>query len=251
MDPQITLIVIGAVVAGFIQGLSGFGFSMVAMSFWAWSVDPKLAAVMAVFGGLTGQVMAALTVTRKADWKRLLPFVAGGLLGLPLGLLLLPQLDIHWFKVFLGVVLAVFCPAMLFAAQLPRVTHGGRIADGTAGLAGGVLGGLGGFSGVIPTLWCTLRGYAKDDQRAIVQNFNLATLATTMAAYVATGLVTRQTLPMLAIVGPAMLIPAWLGGRVYTGTSDIAFRRIVLGLLTLSGIAMLASSLPVIIRRLA
>ena len=188
MDPQITLIVIGAVVAGFIQGLSGFGFSMVAMSFWAWSVDPKLAAVMAVFGGLTGQVMAALTVTRKADWKRLLPFVAGG---------------------------------------------------------------LGGFSGVIPTLWCTLRGYAKDDQRAIVQNFNLATLATTMAAYVATGLVTRQTLPMLAIVGPAMLIPAWLGGRVYTGTSDIAFRRIVLGMLTLSGIAMLASSLPVIIRRLA
>ena len=249
MDPQIALIVLGAVVAGFIQGLSGFGFSMVAMSFWAWSIDPKLAAVMAVFGALTGQVMAALTVSRKTDWKRLLPFVAGGLLGLPLGLLLLPQLDIHVFKVFLGVVLAVFCPAMMFATQLPRITRGGRIADGTSGLAGGVLGGLGGFTGVIPTLWCTLRGYAKDDQRAIVQNFNLATLATTMAAYVATGLVTRQALPMLAIVGPAMLIPAWLGGRVYTGISDITFRRIVLGMLTLSGIAMLASSLPVIIHR--
>jgi uncharacterized membrane protein YfcA len=249
VDAQVALIVVGAIAAGFIQGLSGFGFSMVAMSFWAWSIDPKLAAVMAVFGGLCGQLMAAFTVRRGFAVARLLPFLAGGLFGLPLGLVLLPQLDVQLFKIFLGSLLALFCPVMMFAAQLPKISRGGRIADGTAGLAGGIMGGLGGFSGVIPTLWCTLRGYAKDEQRAIVQNFNLATLAATMAGYVATGLVTRQTLPMLAIVGPAMLIPSWLGGRLYFGISDLAFRRIVLGMLTLSGIAMLASSVPALLSR--
>lgn len=122
MDAHIILIVAGAAAAGFVQGLSGFGFSLVAMSFWAWAIDPKLAAVMAVFGGLTGQIMAAFTVSRTTDWKRLLPFLAGGLLGLPLGLLLLPQLDVQLFKLFLGVLLAAWCPAMLFRASFRAFT---------------------------------------------------------------------------------------------------------------------------------
>jgi hypothetical protein len=142
---HIVLIVAGAAAAGFVQGLSGFGFSLVAMSFWAWAIDPKLAAVMAVFGGLTGQVMAAFTVSRDTDWKRLLPFLAGGLLGLPLGLLLLPQLDVQLFKLFLGALLTIWCPAMLFSGKLPRIHHGGRVADGTIGAAGGFMGALGGL----------------------------------------------------------------------------------------------------------
>ena len=59
-----------------------------------------------------------------------------------------------------------------------------------------------------------------------------------------TGVITTATLPMLAIVLPAMLIPTLLGTRLYIGISDAAFRRIVLGLLTASGIAMLAAALP-------
>ena len=112
------------------------------------------------------------------------------------------------------------------------------------GMAGGVMGGLGGFTGVLPTLWCTLRGLDKDVQRAIIQNFNLAMLLVTFVTYLATGLVTREALPLLAIVVPAMLVPVLLGARLYHGISDARFRQIVLGLLTLSGGAMLVASLP-------
>lgn len=58
------VLVLGAVVAGFVQGLSGFAFSMVAMSFWVWVLEPHLAAALAVFGSLTGQVLAAVTMRR-------------------------------------------------------------------------------------------------------------------------------------------------------------------------------------------
>ena len=106
------------------------------------------------------------------------------------------------------------------------------------------MGGLGGFTGVLPTLWCTLRGLDKDVQRAIIQNFNLAMLLVTFGTYLATGLVTRDALPLLAIVVPAMLVPVLLGARLYHGISDARFRQIVLGMLTLSGVAMLVASLP-------
>ena len=245
----ILIVALGAALAGFVQGLSGFGFGLTAMSLWAWTLEPQLAAALAVFGGLTGQIIAAVSVRRGFNLARLLPFVLGGLAGLPLGIYVLPRLDVPLFKGLLGLLLVVMCPLMYFAARLPRITHGGRTADAVAGAAGGVMGGLGGFTGVVPTLWCTLRGFEKDVQRAVIQNFNLAMLAVTFSSYIATGIVKREMLPLFAIAAPAMLIPALLGARLYAGISETGFRKVVLGLLTASGIALLAAALPVLAGR--
>lgn len=239
-------VIAGAALAGFVQGLSGFGFGLTAMSFWAWTLDPRLSAALAVFGALTGQVVAAVTVRRAWDWGRLWPFVAGGLLGLPLGLALLPRLNVPLFKGVVGLFLVVVCPLMFFAARLPRV-QGGRAGDALAGLAGGVMGGIGGFTGVVPTLWCTMRGWAKDEQRSVIQNFNLSVLTATFAGYLLAGFITRPMLPLLALVAPAMLLPSLLGARLYARISDTAFRQVVLGLLFASGVAMLASAAPALL----
>lgn len=243
------VIVAGAALAGFVQGLSGFGFGLTAMAVWAWALEPRLAAVLAVAGALAGQVLAALTVRRSFDGARLAPFIAGGLLGLPLGLWLLPRLDVPLFRALLGGLLVTWCPLMLLAPRLPRIGRGGRIGDAASGLAGGVMGGLGGFTGAIPTLWCTLRGFDKDAQRAVIQNFNLAMLSVTFAAYLWQGIVTPAMLPSLAIVLPAMLLPALIGMRMYIGISEVAFRRIVLLLLTASGVALLVAAVPVLLSR--
>ena len=240
------IVALGAVVAGFVQGLSGFAFGLVAMSFWAWAVDPKLAAVLSTFGALCGQVIAAVTVRRAFDKRLLLPFVMGGLAGVPIGIWLLPRLDVALFKACLGGLLVPWCLAMLFARKLPRVTWGGRVADGISGFLGGICGGVGGFTGPVPTLWCTLRGLEKDVQRSVVQNFNLSMLAVAFALQIGAGNVAVAMLPMLGIVAVCVLVPVLLGARLYIGISDVAFRQIVLGLLTASGVALLASSLPVL-----
>jgi uncharacterized protein len=249
---ELLLIVAGAAVAGFVQGLSGFGFSMVSMSFWIWGLSPQLAAVLAVFGSLVGQLVGVFSVRRALSLQALLPFLAGGLLGIPLGVLLLPRLDANLFKLVVGTILVTTCPLMLWADRLPRLAPrhpiAARLADALAGLGGGFMGGIGGATGVIPTLWCTLRGLPKVEQRAVIQNFNLATLAVTMAAYVATGAVTRPMWPLLPVVAVALVVPSLIGVRFYRGLSDLGFRRFVLGLLTLAGAVMLVSALPKLLR---
>ncbi len=249
MSPaELALLVAGAMLAGFVQGLSGFAFGMVAMSIWVWGLSPQLAAVMAVFGSLAGQLVAALSVRRSVAMAALWPFLAGGLLGIPIGVWLLPHLDVHRFKLALGLLLVTACPAMLWSSRLPIVRLPGRraarVADGLAGTAGGVMGGLGGFTGVIPTLWCTLRGLPKDEQRSVIQNFNLATLAVTMAAYIASGAVTRAMWPLLPLVALALVVPSLLGARLYRRLGEHDYRRVVLGLLTLMGTVMLFSAVP-------
>lgn len=230
------------------QGLSGFGFGLTAMTLWAWTLEPRLAAPLAVFGALTGQVIAAVSVRRGFDVKRLAPFIAGGLLGVPLGILILPRLDIPLFKGLLGLMLVVMCPLMALAPRFPRV-RGSRLGDALAGAAGGAMGGLGGFTGVVPTLWCTLRGFDKDAQRAVIQNFNLTMLLVAFGGYVASGIVTRDMVPLFAIVAPAMLIPSLLGARLYVSIGDTGFRNLALGLLTLSGAALLVAAAPALWQR--
>jgi uncharacterized membrane protein YfcA len=215
---------------------------MVSMSIWVWGIEPRVAAVMTVFGGLSGQLVQAFSVRRGLRWMALWPFLAGAAAGVPIGVAVLPHLNTQLFKLTLGIILVVCCPAMLFAHRMPRFTAGGRIGDAAAGAVGGLMGGIGGFPGVVPTLWCTLRGFDKDLQRTLVQNFNLAALAATFAVYLASGAVTRDLLPRMAVVVPALLLPSLLGARIYVGLSELAFRRIVLTLLTAAGIAMIVAS---------
>jgi uncharacterized membrane protein YfcA len=248
VSAELLLLAGGAALAGLVQGISGFAFAMVAMSVWVWGIEPRLAAVMAVSGGLVGQLIAVFTVKRGLRLGALLPFLAGGLLGVPLGTWALPYLDPAAFKLTLGGFLVVCCPAMLLAHRLPRLKAGGRWADAVVGLCGGVMGGIGGFSGVLPSLWVTLRGWDKDLQRGVIQNFSLAALAVTFVAYVVSGGVTPDMAPKFAIVAPAMLLPSLIGARIYHGMSPLAFRRVVLLLLSAAGVAMVAAGLPAVVR---
>ncbi len=238
----IAMVALGAALAGFVQGLSGFAFGLVAWAVWAWALDPALAGPLVVFGSLIGQLVA-LPQLKLNSLPRALPFVTGGLLGVPLGIWLLPMLDARLFKGGLGLLLVVWCPLMLFAIRLPHITFGGRVADAVAGGIGGVLGGIGGLTGPVPTLWCTMRGWDRDQARSVFQTFNLVMHATTFAGYLLTGTVTAEAGWLFLVVAPAMLVPALLGARAYKHVSDAQFRRLVLGLLTVSGVTLLANAL--------
>ena len=233
---------VGAAVAGFVQGLSGFAFGLVAMSLWAWVVSPQLAGPMVVFGSLIGQLLSIHSVRADIDLHRVLPFILGGVVGVPLGAAALPHLDATLYKAGVGMLLAVYCPAVMLTRELPRIRGGGRIADGVAGLVGGIMGGIGGLTGPAPTLWCTLRHWSRDAQRAVIQSFNLAMHTLTLTVYIVDGAVTAETGRMFAIVAPAMVVPCLIGARLYTRVSEMQFRRMVLGLLFLSGLGLLASS---------
>ena len=234
---------IGAAIAGLVQGISGFAFSMVAVSIWVWGLDPKFAATMAVFGGWLGQVISVLRVRRGWHFELLWPMLIGAAIGIPLGNLLLNRLDPNWFKLVLGSLLVVCCSAMLATARLPKVTSGGKPADAGVGLLGGVMAPLSGFSGLAPALWATLRGYNKDEHRAVLQNFNLAVLSATLALNVRSGRIRGDMWPQMAVVAGSMVLPALWGSKIYVGMSAGAFRKVVLWLLVLAGAVMLANAL--------
>jgi uncharacterized membrane protein YfcA len=240
---EMWVLAFGAAVGGLVQGISGFAFAMVAMAIWVWGVDPALAAVMAVFGGLTGQIISVIRVRRGWHLELLWPFVLGSAIGIPIGTRLLPLLDANRFKLVLGSLLVVCCSAMLATDNLPHFKRGGRLADAFVGLLGGVMAPLSGFSGLAPALWCTLRGYTKDAHRAVLQNFNLVVLAATFVSLVSSGRAHAGLMPQMGVVAGSLVLPSLYGSKIYIGMSPVAFKRGVLWLLILAGTVMLVASI--------
>ena len=176
-------IIVGTCLGGFASGTAGFGFGLVALAFWVWQIDPKLLAPMVVFGSFVSQSLSVGVVRRSFEWSRMTPFLVGGALGVPIGAALLGVVNVTVFRLFVGIVLIVFCSSMLFMTNVKPISAGGRFADGVSGLIGGVMGGLAGLTGPAPTLWCTVRGWDKDTQRCIFQSFNLGMQAITLVTY--------------------------------------------------------------------
>lgn len=247
MDSLTLIIIAGAAAAGFVQGLSGFAFAMCAMAFWAWTVDPQLAAVVVVGCSVVGQALTIIAARRGFNLKRTLPFIVGGVLGVPIGIAILPAIDQVAFRAAVGGFLALYCPTMLFFGGKAHIAKERPAANGSFGFVGGILGGIGGFAGAVPTLWASLQAWSKDEQRAIIQWFNLSMHVVTITGYGVSGLLTAERANWLLVAIPAMLIPSLLGARLYTRISDAAFRRLILAILALTGVALLISSVPTLI----
>ena len=230
---------LGALIGSFVSGLAGFAFGLVALTLWLHVLAPTLAAPLVVACSLAVQLLALPSLWRAIQPGRVWPFVVCGLIGVPLGSFLLGILDAALFRRVLGGFLLAYGGIMLFLPPMSPFARAGRLADGAVGLSGGVLGGLAGLSGALPTLWCGLRGWDKDAQRAVYQPFNIAIHVATLLAHGRDGYLNEEFGWGFLVCLPALGLGGWLGIKLYRRIDDARFRRIVLWLLIISGATLL------------
>lgn len=241
MSAETLIIVIGALAGGFVNGLTGFGTGMTALVLWLHVLPPLVAAPLVIVCSVAAQIQSLPGIWHALDIRRLAPFVIGGLAGIPLGVWLLTRVSVSDLKLWLGALVSVYCAFMLLARSRLEVKGGGRAADGVVGLAGGVLGGIAGLSGPLPTIWASLRGWGKDERRAIFQGFNLTILAASFLAQATAGLMTLDLVRAAAIALPGTLIGAAFGQRLYRRLDDVSFDRIVHAILLAAGLMLMWS----------
>ena len=236
------LILAGALAGGYVSGLTGFGTGLTALAFWLQAVGPVLAAPLVVICSIVAQIQTLPAIWHAVAWRRVLPFVLGGLVGVPIGATLLPLISVQAFKTLIGGLLIFYCGFMLFRRSTPKVTWGGGLADGVVGFGGGLLGGLAGLSGPLPTIWASLKGWDKDEKRGVFQTFNLSILLFSAAPQAFGGLLTSEVGRLTLVALPGTLLGAWMGRKTYDRLGDGRFNQIVLILLLLSGISLIATS---------
>jgi uncharacterized membrane protein YfcA len=239
----LALILAGALAGGFVNGLTGFGTALTGLPIWLQAVEPAIAAQLASACSVLGHISTFPAIWHAIAWRRVAPLIVAGLLGVPIGTLLLPYIALGPFKLGVGLVLVGYCTFMLVAAGRVRLDAGGRGAETAIGMVAGVLGGLAALSGVLVTVWASLKAWPKDQRRVFFQAFNFTVLTAMLIASAATGQVGPRSLLALCVGAPGTLIGALLGHRLYRRLDDIGFDRLVLVVLLLSGAALIWSSL--------
>ena len=237
----IVLLFLGALAGGFVSGLAGFGTGLMALGIWLHVLPPAIAVPLVMISSITAQTSTLLAFWRFIDVRLVWPFIIGGLAGVPLGTLLVAHADPALFKLGVGLLLLVF-PTVLYFSHPMAWRFGGRMADTTIGFAGGILGGLAGLSGPLPTLWASVRGWGKDERRGVFQTFNWTVLTAALCLQAGSGFITREVLWLALFVLPVTIFGAWIGARAYRALSDQNFRDVVLGLLFLSGAGLVWTS---------
>lgn len=235
----IMLILGGAVCAGFVTGLTGFGTALVLSASWLHFMDPVTVAPLAAVCSAAAQLACVYGMWRSFQWRMLMPYLAGAIIGVPIGVWLLDVVDPDVVKVSVGVFLILYTSYSLLVKSPPIVRIDSKLADGAAGGGGGVLAGLGGFSGPIPLIWTQVRGLPKLIARGIYQPYNLIVLAGSAAAHGVAGNVTPQVGTMFLIALPASTIGAVIGLRAFHRISEKRFKQVVLTLLFFSGVLLL------------
>jgi hypothetical protein len=225
--------------ASLIAGLAGFAFGLVAAAIWLHVLTPLQTTSLIVAFGLVVQGLSVWRLRRALRFDRLWPFLAGGAIGVPIGAELLRWADPQHIRTGVGTLLILFSLYSWFRPKLAVPTAGGRAADGSIGFLGGVLGGTTGLGGILPTVWCSLRGWPKDEQRAVFQTVAVAIFAVTVFWLGGTGAVSAVTMQLFLIGLPWVLVGTWLGLRLYGRLDDARFRKTVLILLLISGAVLM------------
>jgi uncharacterized protein len=235
-----TLIVtlVSIFVGSLAAGLAGFAFSAISGGMLFHWLTPIEAVPLLLACSITTQLVSIAKLSKTMQWRQCLPYLFGGLAGIPVGAQLLSGLNPHTFAAGFGAFLVCYSIYMTLRPSLV-VRGGSRLAEIAAGFAGGITGGATAFPGAIPTIWCNLRGLSKTEQRGIVQPFILLMQIATLVYFSRLGIFVSATWTIFFWCVPAVLAGTWLGLSLFHRVNDGVFRRVVLLFLLISGATLL------------
>ena len=233
----LTIFLLSVFLGGIVTGLAGFAMGLVVSGIWLHILSPAQTAALIICYGILVQSYSIWTLRHALNWRRVAPFVVGGTVGVPIGAVLLGYVNPAYMRTGVGVLLIAYSSFFLLRPTV-RTVRAGFPADVGIGLFNGILGGMTGLAGPIITIWCQLRGWPKDTQRAIFQPVILASFVIAAASLAVTGVITRDLIKLYAMGLPVLAAGVWFGLKLYGHLNELTFRKLILVLLLLSGLVL-------------
>lgn len=226
--------------AGFAQGLTGFGSSLVAMPLLLLLVEVKTAVPLSILNGVAITAILSCQLRQHLDWRKIGPLLVGSLPGIWLGVVLLRESNGRIMQAALGLFQILYALYALNYHPRPR-----RLAAAWSYLAGFATGAIGSaFSaGGPPTvIYTTLTGWSKEEIKATMSAFFLLNGILIAGAHAASGLTSPQVLRYFAVSVAAVVAGVFAGGHCFQRLEKGNYLRILLLLLLAMGVTMLASA---------
>jgi len=235
VEGEVAVIVL---LAALVSSIAGFAFAAIAGSALAYlRFDPVQAVMTMALCSIAIQGYAVWQLRASIRWRALVPMLAAGAITTPIGVALLIHIDAKLYAAVLGAIVTGYGAYVLLRRQT-RPVRGTAWHDALAGALGGVIGGLSSAAGLAVTIWCSMRGWDKEQQRAVYQPFILAMQFVTVACLTWSAAPHTDALRHASFV-PFALMGAVGGFALYRRMTMRQFHAAVSVLLIVSGTGLL------------
>jgi len=226
---------VACLVAGFVRGYSGFGFSALLIAASSLVTNPLNFVAVVVILETVMSLQAAKGAGPDVDWKRVGWLMGGAAIGLPLGLWLLTGVSEDTARAAISGYVLLMCVVLLAGWRMRAEARGGA-ANGLAGVISGLANapGMGGLP--VAAFFAAQPMPAAVFRATLIAYFPLLDIYSAPLYWLA-GLVTWDTLWAALLALPLTALGNWLGGRHFFGTDPQDFRRFAI--ILLAGLAAL------------
>lgn len=235
---QGSLPLLAVFLASVASSVAGFAFSAICGGLLFHLLDAPVEIVQILLVcSIANQILGVYALRGDIVWRRLVPFVAAGSLGVPLGVLLLLSTSGRGYLEVFGGGLIAYCLYTLFWARQGTSRLRGA-GDLVFGFLGGVAGGFAAFPGAFVVIWAGYRGWTKAEQRAVYQPFILIIQCLTLLTLLLARDGVTNTMsfdPAVLSYLPVSLLGTWCGLSVFRRLTDRQFATTTNLLLIVSG----------------
>jgi uncharacterized membrane protein YfcA len=229
------------VFASMIQGISGFGFSLLAVPLLAIVMSLDLIVPILVIFSLLLNIIVFTKVKGHINKKQILILVVFGLSSIPIGITALKGINEDYIKLVVGIIIVVSAIAMQLNYKIKFKSQ--NLAYALTGFLSGVLNGASSLSGPPVILMLSNEGVDKAAFRKTLATYflvlNLFSIPMFAMSGVIDGLVIEHSLKLL----PAMLIGTFTGVSIGNKIPESLFRKFSLLLIFIMGVLTIVSAL--------
>ncbi len=227
----------GIALGSFVQGLTGFGIGLVALSFLPYVMAPTTAVVLLTVYAVFFTLAVLIQLRNDVTLRALTYLLIGTVIGTPLGVWVLASAPASLINRLIGFMLVLV--ALLEWRGLYPTQLVGRGWPLGAGVLAGLLGGAVGTPGPPAILYAATQDWSPRTVKANLQAFFFVNQSTILVGYWWSGLLTSEVAGLTLTFAVPAAIGLVVGVALFGRVNPAVFRRLVFMLIFVSGIALL------------
>lgn len=237
---QIAALAAAFLVAAFVRGYSGFGFSALMVASAAVIADPRPFVPVMFLCELSMTLVQARGVWRDVDWRRVLAMLAGAAVAMPFAVTVLAEMGLDRARQVISAMILLFCLLLLTGWTIRRpISPAGQAGVGVvSGLCNGAA-----VGGLPVAAFLASQPIAAPVFRATMVAYLTLIDLCALPLFARAGLVDRTTVSTWLLSLPVIAFGIWAGSRHFLAATPQGFRRMAIGLLAVLSVLGLIRSL--------
>jgi uncharacterized membrane protein YfcA len=239
LDPTVLVLSVIAIVffASFTQSVVGFGTAMVGMPLMVGVLGIQTSSPLIALLGLTLEAIMLLYYRQSVSLRVMWRLIAAAVVGIPLGVLAIRQIDEEVVLTLLGLVIAGYAIYGLLRLRLPELKS--NLWAYGAGFLSGVLGGAYNTAGPPVVIYGHCKRWPPEEFRGNLQGFFLVIDLLVVANHTVVGNMTSDVWRTYLLALVPLLVGFVVGTRLATRINPALYSRIVLVMLVVLGVRLI------------